>query len=128
MTDTPVNYTDDLVAQVVARYNELRSEGNSLALRTIADEVGKTVPSLRSKLVAEGAYVKEEEPAKAPKREGPTKGQMLASLDEVLVGTGLEFNTEGLKGATKDAIAGITEVARGLAQVEVAVEDEAVAM
>ena len=50
VTKTP-NYTDEMTASVVEQYS------NGVDLDAIAESVGKTVRSVRSKLVREGVYV-----------------------------------------------------------------------
>ena len=61
-----VNYTDELTAKVISDYQE------GVELDAIADEIGKSVRSVRSKLVREGVYVAKPKTASA-KREEPTK-------------------------------------------------------
>ena len=90
------NYTPELVEQVVARYAELGNEG----LETIAQETGKSVRSVRSKLVREGAYVAPKKPTKADKDDGPTKKDLIRDLVAL---TG--HNLVGIEGATKGALA-----------------------
>ena len=63
----------------------------------IADTVGKSVRSVRSKLVREGVYVAMPKKT-ARKVEGPTKKEILRDLE----GTG--FDTKGFEGATKEAL------------------------
>ena len=46
-----INYSDEMTAKVIEDYT------NGVELETIADTVGKTVRSVRSKLVREGVYV-----------------------------------------------------------------------
>ena len=52
-TSKTVNYTDEQVATATSMYQELGNEG----LDQIADKIGKSVRSVRSKLVREGVYV-----------------------------------------------------------------------
>ena len=61
-----------------------------------------SVASVRGKLVAESVYVKAEKPArKTPVNEGPSKKELLASLeDEGLI-------TKGLEGATREGLKNI---------------------
>lgn len=92
MAEQNVNYTAELTEQIVMQYQE------GVAVETIAEAIGKSVRSVRSKLVREGVYVKAEAATK-PKQEGPTKKELLRNLEAT---TG--FSAEGLEGATKAAI------------------------
>ena len=85
------NYTDEMTASVVEQYS------NGVDLDTIADSVGKTIRSVRSKLVREGVYVAQ---PKQPtvKREGPTKKELLREIETAGV------DAAGFEGATKDAL------------------------
>lgn len=100
------NYSAELVATLLARYEELGNAG----LESIAAEVGKTKRSVISKLVREGVYVADAPAPKVAKVEGPTKKDMLRDLEA----TG--FNVEGLEPATKDAIARVLAVAQSVAE------------
>ena len=85
------NYTDEMTASVVEQYS------NGVDLDTIADSVGKTIRSVRSKLVREGVYVAQPKQT-AAKRDGPTKKELLRDLETAGV------NATGFEGATKDAL------------------------
>ena len=87
------NYSDELTASIVSRYNAGET------VETIADDIGKAVRSVRSKLVREGAYIAPEKPVAAKREEGPTKKELLREL-ELLV----PFNVDGFMGVTKDTI------------------------
>ncbi len=86
-----VNYSPELTAQIVSDYQA------GTPVDEIADTIGKSVRSVRSKLVREGVYVAKEKVA-TRKVEGPTKKEILRDLDA----TG--FDTKGFEGATKDAL------------------------
>ena len=86
-----VNYTPELTGQIVSAYQA------GTAVEEIAETIGKSVRSVRSKLVREGVYVAKEKVA-TRKVEGPTKKEILRDLDA----TG--FDTAGFQGATKDAL------------------------
>ena len=88
---TKVNYSPELTGQIVSAYQA------GTAVEEIAETIGKSVRSVRSKLVREGVYVAKEKPA-TRKVEGPTKKEILRDLDA----TG--FDTKGFEGATKDAL------------------------
>ena len=86
-----VNYTPELTGQIVSAYQA------GTAVEEIAETIGKSVRSVRSKLVREGVYVAKEKVA-TRKVEGPTKKELLIDIDA----TG--FDTKGFEGATKDAL------------------------
>ena len=91
VTKTP-NYTDEMTATVIEQYS------SGVDLDAIAESVGKTVRSVRSKLVREGVYVAQPKQT-AAKREGPTKKELLRDIETA----GLDAT--GFEGATKDALA-----------------------
>ena len=84
------NYTQAQVAQITEAYNSGQS------VDEIADAVGKSVRSVRSKLVREGVYVAKPKTT-SKKVIGPTKKELLRELDG-------HMDTKGLEGATKEAI------------------------
>ena len=84
------NYTQAQVAQITEAYN------SGQAIDEIADAVGKSVRSVRSKLVREGVYVAKPKTT-SKKVLGPTKKELLRKLDG-------HMDTKGLEGATKEAI------------------------
>ena len=86
-----VNYSPELTGQIVSAYQA------GTAVEEIAETIGKSVRSVRSKLVREGVYVAKEKVA-TRKVEGPTKKELLIDIDA----TG--FDTKGFEGATKDAL------------------------
>jgi hypothetical protein len=89
------NYTEAQVAYIVEKYAELGNDG----LEDIAAALGKSVRSVRSKLVREGAYVAAPKAPKVAKDVGPSKKELLNDL-ESLVG----FDVTGFTGATKPAL------------------------
>lgn len=98
-----VNYTDAQIAQMLEMYAEHGNEG----LEDIATALGKTVRSVRSKLVREGAYVASPKATKTPKDNGPTKKELLNDL-EAIVG----FDVTPLQGATKEGIMRLIDFAQ----------------
>ena len=84
------NYTQAQVAQITEAYNS----GQDIA--EIASAIGKSVRSVRSKLVREGVYVSQPKTG-SKKVLGPTKKELLRVLDA-------HIDTKGLEGATKEAI------------------------
>ena len=66
-------------------------------LEDIAETFGKTVRSIRSKLVREGVYVATPK-GPAVKADGPSKKELLRELESK------GFDTEGFEGATKIAL------------------------
>lgn len=85
------NYSDEMTVSVIEQYS------NGVDLETIAESAGKTVRSVRSKLVREGVYVAQPKETSA-KREGPTKKELLRNIETAGV------NASGFEGATKDAL------------------------
>ena len=87
-----VNYSDEMTTKVIEDYQ------NGIDLDVIADTVGKTVRSVRSKLVREGVYTAKPKTPSA-KKEGPTKKELLIALEGVA-----PFEVIGFMGATKAAL------------------------
>ena len=86
-----VNYTAEMTTAIVNAYQD------GAYVDEIAADIGKSVRSVRSKLVREGVYVAKAKPA-AKRDNGPTKKELLIDLEN----TG--FDVTGFEGATKDAI------------------------
>ena len=86
-----VNYTPEMTTQIVDAYS------SGMAITEIADRVGKSARSVRSKLVREGVYVAQ--PKKVTRKvEGPSKKEILRDLQ------GAGFDVKGFEGATKEAL------------------------
>jgi hypothetical protein len=94
MADTKVNYTDEMVNTAKTFYAENGNEGMS----ELAVLLGRSVRSVRAKLVREGVYVADVKPEPKPKDDGPTKAELLEAIEA----TG--FDADGLKGATSAAL------------------------
>jgi dUTPase len=90
------NYTEEMVTQLHALYAE---QGNA-GMDAIAETMGKTVRSVRAKLVRDGVYVAPEKGTTAVKKDGPSKKEMLAGIRALDV-----IDVDGFDGATKPAIA-----------------------
>lgn len=86
------NYTEEQTEKLLQMYEELGNDG----LDQIAEELGKTVRSIRSKLSREGAYVAS--PKTSQKQEGPSKKELLRDIEKC------GFDTTGFDGATKIAL------------------------
>ena len=86
-----VTSSPELTGQIVSAYQA------GTAVEEIAETIGKSVRSVRSKLVREGVYVAKEKVA-TRKVEGPTKKEILRDLDAI------GFDSKGFEGATKDAL------------------------
>jgi hypothetical protein len=93
-----VNYTAEQTAAMVERYQAGES------VEAIAESIGKAVRSVRSKLVREGVYVAAEKPAKAKREEGPTKKELIRTLEAIA-----PFPVDGLMNATKEAIQAVID-------------------
>ena len=98
------NYSPELTDAIVADYQA------GTPVEDIADAIGKSVRSVRSKLVREGVYVAAEKP-KAKRDNGPSKKELLARLEEVDPNAPLG----GLMGATKEAISWAIDTAEAAA-------------
>jgi hypothetical protein len=92
------NYTPEMVSTITAMYNELHPEQGNACLETIGEAVNRSVKSIRAKLVLEKVYVPTPKVITASKDDGPSKKELLNDLSDA------GFNTNGLSGATKDAI------------------------
>ena len=87
------NYTAEMVDTMIEMYNELGNDG----LDQIAETMDKTVRSVRSKLVREGAYVASPKKT-AAKQDGPSKKEILRDIEAQ------GFDVSGFEGATKAAL------------------------
>ena len=87
-----VNYTAELTQKIIDDYQ------NGSSVQTIAESIGKSLQSVRSKLVREGVYIPQEKKT-SKKVQEPTKKELLRTLDELV-----DFPTTGLLGATKESI------------------------
>lgn len=87
------NYSSSMTAQIIDDYQ------NGRDISEIATSIGKSVRSVRSKLVREGVYVAQEKTSRSKKSNEPTKKELLNTLDELVT-----FSTTGLMGATKESI------------------------
>ena len=99
------NYTDEMVVVITESYQA------GTPLEEIAEAIGKSVRSVRSKLVREGVYVAKEKPKGAKRDNGPSKKELLNRLEEVDPNAPID----GLKGAKIDAIAWIIDTAEAAA-------------
>ena len=89
------NYTEDMVTEI----KDLYADGQGMSVEELADKFGKTVNSVRSKLVKEGVYQKPEKP-KTVKRQGPSKKEILANLAPHIG----QKTCDGLVNAKKDSL------------------------
>ena len=99
------NYSEELTMQVIASYQA------GSPVEDIAEAIGKSVRSVRSKLVREGVYVAKEKPQGSKRDNGPTKKELLNRLEEV----DPDAPIDGLLGAKKHAIAWIIDIAEAAA-------------
>ena len=93
-----VNYTEELTAKVISDYQE------GVEIDTIADTIGKSVRSVRSKLVREGVYIAKPKATSSTKRDEPTKKELLNSLENIA-----PFEVNGFMGATKTALSDLLD-------------------
>tara|TARA_Y100000034_G_scaffold102426_1_gene127284 strand:- start:707 stop:1009 length:303 start_codon:yes stop_codon:yes gene_type:complete len=87
------NYTEEMTVSIISQYQ------NGESLSDIAEAIGKSVRSVRSKLVREGVYVAIAKP-ETKKVLGPSKKTLLNDLQKV----DPSFPVNGMMGATKEAI------------------------
>lgn len=97
-----VNYTQEMTDKAVSMYQE----GGNAALDTIAEALNRSVASVRSKLVREGVYKADPKTATAKKDNGPTKADLLETLESVSPD---DFVTDDFKGANKAGISWLIE-------------------
>ena len=97
------NYSPELTDAIVADYQA------GTPLEEIAEAIGKSVRSVRSKLICEDVWIPVEKKAKKPKK--PSKKELLNRLEEVDPNAPID----GLKGAKIDAIAWIIDTAEAAA-------------
>ena len=97
------NYTDEMVVVITESYQA------GTPLEEIAEAIGKSVRSVRSKLICEDVWIPVEKKAKKPKK--PSKKELLNRLEEVDPNAPID----GLKGAKIDAIAWIIDTAEAAA-------------
>jgi len=72
------NYTSEMTVKIVSDYEA------GTPIEDIADAIGKSVRSVRAKLVREGVYVAQEKPTGAKRENGPTKKELFAELQKAL--------------------------------------------
>ena len=99
------NYSPELTDAIVA------DNQAGKPVEDIADAIGKSVRSVRSKLVREGFYVAKEKPKGSKRDNGPSKKELLGKLEEVDPNAPLN----GLMGATKEAISWAIDTAEAAA-------------
>ena len=86
-----VNYTPEMTATIIDQYQA------GVSVDEIATDIGKSIRSVRSKLVREGVYVAAPK-VKSTREQGPTKKEILRDIEA----TG--FEVKGFEGATKEAL------------------------
>lgn len=95
------NYTKEQTQQLVNLYQERGNE----ALEDIAKELGRTLKSVRAKLVREGVYVAPDKVKKLA--DGPSKKELVRELS-ILTGK----NLVGIDAATKESLSELIEAFR----------------
>jgi hypothetical protein len=96
------NYSKELTEQIVATYKAAETdEARAASLETMSAETGKTVRSLRMKLVKEGVYQKPVYVSKAGTKV-ETKAAIVESIASVFGVTSEQL--QGLDKATKSAL------------------------
>jgi hypothetical protein len=98
MTKSP-NWSPEATAILLEGYDETRTIES---VTQLMDALGRSRQSIVGKLVSEGVYLAPMKPERKPRDDGPTKGEILAAINEVVDVTGLE-------GATKPALLRIAD-------------------
>ena len=106
------NYTPEMTEMAVAMYEELGNTGlpqiaeymNQMARDAKLGGDTKTPNSVRSKLVREKVYVPSDKPIKQPKREGPSKKDLVVELVTLTGRQDEKDPFKGIEGATKGAL------------------------
>jgi len=88
-----VNYSVEMTDKIISDYQ------NGIEISEIADAIGKSVRSVRSKLVRENVYIPQEKTSRSKKVQEPTKKELLNVLEEKV-----SFPVIGFMGATKESI------------------------
>ena len=88
-----INYSVEMTDKIISDYQ------NGIEISEIADAIGKSVRSVRSKLVREKVYIPQEKTSRSNKVQEPTKKELLNVLEEKV-----SFPVIGFMGATKESI------------------------
>ena len=103
MTEKTVNYSPEMTEHVVARYQEGETdEQRDAILAELSEETGKTVKSLRAKLVREGVYVAKTYKSKTGAKP-ETKEEIVADIARTM-GVDADSTLSGLEKATKNCL------------------------
>lgn len=105
MATKTVNYTVEQTNQIVRMYDTLGNDG----LPEIASAVGKSVRSVRSKLVREGVYKATPKKKGVLLDRGPTKKELLYELEAIC-----GFDVTPLSGSTKEGLLSMIDFAKQL--------------
>ena len=103
---TKVNYTPEMLEAIQAEYIPGMTKEE---VTEIAEKHGKNFRSVVAVLSRAGVYQAPAKPAKAAKKEGPTKKEVLAALDNA------GFDTTGLDNATIAALQNVLDLVLSLA-------------
>jgi len=106
MTEKTVNYTEEMVKELVELYQHHGNEG----LDEIAQKLNRSVRSIRSKLVREGVYVAQPKGTTMKRDNSPTKKELLNQLEAVI-----GFDVTPLTGSTKEGLQKLIEFAQSKA-------------
>ena len=102
MTEKTPNYTDEQTAEMVERYEGAEDDLTRAAVvEQLAQDLGKTVRSIRAKLVREGVYKKKTYTTKTGGK-AETKDQIVEDIAEILQVSSERLG--GLEKATKGAL------------------------
>ena len=97
------NYSKEQEAAMIERYQECKTEKSRLAcVQNLADEFGKTVPSVRSKLVKLGVYIAKVYKTKTGSK--PETKETIVSDIAACLGVDADSSIAGLEKATKNCL------------------------
>jgi hypothetical protein len=91
----PVNYTNEETQRLLELYSEWGNEG----IEVVANQLNRSVKSVRAKLVREGTYIVPPKPLGKRKAEGLSKKELLRDLETIV-----PFKVDGFLGVTKTAL------------------------
>jgi hypothetical protein len=109
MAESNQNYTPEQTSALLEAYDDAEGyDAQQAVIREFADENGKTVPSVRAKLVREGVYQKKEYAGKTGEKP-ETKDEIVEDIARTL-GVDADSKLGGLEKARKDTLQLIRKV------------------
>lgn len=116
MPEKNVNYTDEMTTDIVEAYNDAETDAErETVVQELAEKHGRTVRSIRAKLVREGVYIAKTYKNKNGKKP-ETKEDIVTAIAKVMNVTVDALN--GLEKATKPTLNLLRERVRTVAESE----------